>query len=116
MVAERISRRHEWTMGFCKRGFPCSRPGLFHSAFLRRAFADRTAADAAAAFFALAVLSAGVMVSSDRLPPIAPPLLPCLLEVFQHFGGINLHLRTRHQLNPLLHIRARILLEQLMGV
>lgn len=41
------------------------------------AFAARAAAAALLAFVARAVRSAGVIVSSDRLPPILPPLEPC---------------------------------------
>jgi hypothetical protein len=74
-----------------RTSLPCSRTGRFHSAFFRRAagrfLAERTAADAAAAFFALAVRSAGVIVSSERLPPIAPPLLPCLRKYASTSGG-----------------------------
>jgi len=42
-------------------------------------FADRfrAAAAAALAFFARATRCAGVMVSSDRRPPMRPPFAPC---------------------------------------
>lgn len=60
---------------------------------LDRAFfvALRFASRAATAFFALACLSSGVIVSSDRFPPIAPPsdppILPCSRKNSSASGG-----------------------------
>jgi hypothetical protein len=56
-------------------------------AFLALALLFRTSADFAAAFLALAVRSAGVIVSRLRLPPILPPLAPCFLKNSKTSGG-----------------------------
>jgi hypothetical protein len=56
--------------------------------------AVRFLAAAADAFFARAVLSSGVMASSERLPPIFPPFRPNLAHSLAEDGAVSGSMRA----------------------